>query len=63
MAWLSPKLDWKSPAYPGPDDFNRIEGNTVELKKASTIAIEDLGNLITATNVEDALAELALKCR
>lgn len=63
MAWVLPKLNWKSPAYPNFVDFNRIEGNILELKKASTITIADVGNHIAATNVEDALAELAVKCR
>ena len=27
MAWQNPKTDWKVGDKPGPDDFNRIEGN------------------------------------
>ena len=34
MAWQTPKTNWGQPGQtvPGVDDFNRIEGNTQELK-------------------------------
>lgn len=32
MAWQTPKKDWTAVNIPNPNDFNRIEGNTDELK-------------------------------
>jgi len=63
MSWQSPKITWRSPAYPDYHDLNRIEANILELKKASTIEITDEGGYFTATNLEAALAELYQKCR
>jgi len=63
MAWQTPKTNWKSPAFPNCDDFNRIEGNILELKKAATNDIIDAGNYFTSSNVEGALAELYQLCR
>lgn len=63
MAWQTPKTNWRSPAFPNYTDFNRIEGNILELKKATTIEINDVGNYFTSTNVEGALAELFQLCR
>jgi hypothetical protein len=63
MPWQPPKNNWYSPAYLGYADLNRIETNTLELKKASTIEITDAGNYFQATNLEAALTELYQKCR
>lgn len=63
MAWQTPKTNWRSPAYPSYVDFNRIEGNILELKKAATIEITDAGGYFISTNVEGALAELFQLCR
>ena len=30
MAWKTPKTDWAANDVPGPNDFNRIEGNTLD---------------------------------
>lgn len=59
MAWQTPKIDWTTDAGVADLDMNRIEGNAVELKKAATIDIVDSAGIITATNVEGALQELA----
>jgi YD repeat-containing protein len=32
MAWQTPKTDWKAGDVPAASDFNRIEGNTQEVK-------------------------------
>jgi hypothetical protein len=32
MAWQNPKTDWKAGDVPAASDFNRIEGNTQEVK-------------------------------
>lgn len=63
MAWQTPKTNWNVETPPTYADFNRIEQNEVELKKASTIDIADSGGYLTATNVEDALAEIYTKSR
>lgn len=63
MAWQTPKTNWKTPARPNYEDFNRIEGNILELKKAATIEIIDVGGYFVSTNVEGALAELFQLCR
>lgn len=63
MAWQTPKTNWDIEIPPTYVDFNRIEQNTVELKKAATIDIADSGGYLTATNVEDALAEIYTKSR
>lgn len=62
MAWVTPKTNWGVEA-PLPADFNRIEGNIAELKKASTIEITDIGDFFVSTNIEGALAELYQLCR
>lgn len=31
MAWQTPKTDWKAGDVPSAGDFNRIEGNIIEL--------------------------------
>ncbi|HGU6173213.1 TPA: hypothetical protein ACNABL_004786 [Escherichia coli] len=62
MAWQTPKK-WQSPAFPVDTDFNRIEGNILELKKAVTIEIENKYKYFTSNNVEDALAELKALCK
>jgi len=56
--WITPKTDWSIVDGVSVDDLNRIEGNMVELKKAATIDIVDVGNYFTSTNVEGALQEL-----
>ncbi|MGB9780610.1 hypothetical protein [Caldanaerobacter sp.] len=61
MAWIIPKVNWTTPAFPNYADFNRIEGNIAELKKAATIEIEN--KYFTSNNVEGALAELKALCR
>jgi hypothetical protein len=63
MSWQTPKTDWNVETPPTYTDFNRIEQNEVELKKAATIDIADSGGYLTATNVEDALAEIYTKSR
>jgi hypothetical protein len=62
MAWVAPKTNW-TVEPPLPTDFNRIEANQIELKKAATITIADSGSVITSTNVEDALQELHDICQ
>lgn len=59
MAWQTPKTNWTSDDSVTNIDLNRIEGNTVELKKASNIDIVDSGGNYAASNVEDALQEAA----
>lgn len=59
MAWQTPKTDWKNNDIVRSSDMNRIEVNIAELKKASAIDIADTEGNFTATNVEDALQELA----
>lgn len=59
MPWQTPKTDWTGSDAPTPGALNRIEGNILELKKAATIDIVDAGSNFQATNVEDALQELA----
>lgn len=59
MAYQTPRTDWVDSDVVTPADLNRIENNTIELKKAATIDIVDSGNKINATNVEDALQEIA----
>lgn len=59
MAWQTPKTNWTAQDSVTPSELNRIEGNIAELKKASTIDIEDAEGNFAATNVEDALQELA----
>lgn len=59
MVWQAPKTNWQNYDIVTPEDMNRIEGNISELKKASTIDIADTAGNFTATNVEDALQELA----
>lgn len=59
MAWQEPKTNWNDKDAVRPSDMNRIEGNILELKKAATIDIADAAGNFTATNVEDALQELA----
>lgn len=59
MPWQTPKTDWIGSDAPTPGALNRIEGNILELKKAATIDIVDAGSNFQATNVEDALQELA----
>lgn len=61
MPWQTPKTDWTKKDVTTPSDLNRIEANILELKKASTIDIEDSAGNFEATNVEDALQELAGK--
>jgi len=40
MAWQTPKTDWKAGDVPSAGDFNRIEGNIIELNNAKeTIGI------------------------
>lgn len=63
MAYVTPKTDWNVETPPAYNDFNRIEQNEVELKKAATIDIVDSGGYLSATNVEDALAEIYTKSR
>jgi len=59
MAWQTPKTDWTKEDVASTADLNRIEGNILELKKASTIDIQDTAGNFVANNVEDALQELA----
>lgn len=59
MAWQTPKTNWQNNDVVSAADMNRIEGNISELKKAANIDIQDAAGNFTATNVEDALAELA----
>lgn len=33
MAWLKPKLDWTEDDYYNAEDLNRVENNTIEVKK------------------------------
>lgn len=35
MDWKPPKTDWETGNAPLPGDFNRIEGNTQEIKNKS----------------------------
>ena len=63
MAWQTPKTNWNVETSPLPADFNRIEENIVELRKAATIEIADVGGYFVSTNVESALAELFQLCR
>mgnify|MGYP000910511667 CR=1 FL=1 len=63
MAWQTPKINWRSPAYPDWRDYNRMEGNILDLKKAVTIDIADAGRYFTLMNLEAALAELYQLCR
>jgi len=62
MAWQTPKTNWKTPANPDYRDFNRIEQNIAELKKAATIEITDAGGYFASSNVEGALQELYQLC-
>lgn len=59
MAWKTPKTNWQNNDVVSAADMNRIEGNISELKKAANIDIQDAAGNFTATNVEDALQELA----
>ena len=63
MVWIIPKTNWATPAFPDYRDFNRIEGNILELKKAATIEIENKYNYFISNNVEGALAELKALCK
>ena len=63
MAWQTPKTNWNVETPPLPADFNRIEGNIAELRKAATIEIADVGGYFVSTNVESALAELFQLCK
>lgn len=58
MAWQTPKTNWTSADGVSDADMNRIEGNIALLRQAANIQIADAGNVIAATNVEDALQEL-----
>ena len=59
MVWQTPKTNWTAQDSMTPSELNRIEGNIAELKKAATIDIADTAGNFAATNVEDALQELA----
>lgn len=61
MAYQTPKTDWNSSNVVQPADMNRIEQNTVELKKAATIDVADANGYFTSSpkNVENVLQELA----
>ena len=58
MAWQTPKTNWTSADGVSDADMNRIEGNIALLRQAANIQIADAGNVIAATNVENALQEL-----
>lgn len=61
--WQTPKMNWNSDYGAVGTDFNRIEGNTLELKKAASIDISDTGGFFSSTTVEGALAELKTLCQ
>ena len=46
MAWQTPKTDWDASDSPVETDFNRIEGNTLELY---TTKLDKTGGAISAT--------------
>ncbi|ORX22469.1 hypothetical protein BVF91_11555 [Thermoanaerobacterium sp. PSU-2] len=60
MAYVTPKTNWQASDVVQPADMNRIEQNTVELKKAATIDVADANGYFTTTpkTVESALQEL-----
>jgi hypothetical protein len=60
MAYQTPKTNWLASDVVQPADMNRIEQNTVELKKAATIDVADANGYFTTTpkTVENVLQEL-----
>lgn len=61
MAWQTPVTSWTSVPGITHEDFNRIEGNTVELKNAATIDLADVNGYFTVKNVSAALTQLKHK--
>ena len=52
MVWQPPKQDWKAGDVPSSSDFNRIEGNTQDLRNTIESNTQDLRNTIES-NTQD----------
>lgn len=48
MAWITPKTDWTPPDGVADSDFNRIEGNILDVKGRVDGHDTAIGNLQTA---------------
>ena len=58
MAWKTPKTDWTAADVPGPNDFNRIEGNTLNNHERLNNIENGTTKVPNATNADKLLSGL-----
>ena len=60
MAWKTPKTDWAANDVLGPNDFNRIEGNTLDNHQRLNGHLNDKNNPHNVTTAQIGAVDVAI---